>query len=145
MTPQTSYDNWRKDGKKAETLDQVIYIVVNEMIKESLFGNTPQTTCDYEMQCISSLLENIPEYTEQELGRPFEELKCEDINPTFLENFSKFLKLREKTTDAKGVLDHCFRALTRIFTRSKANAIAELDFEILGSYEQYLSFVRPRQ
>lgn len=130
------YDNWRKQGKKAETLDQAMYILLNEITKRSLLGQVPREICDDEIEDICSLRESFEEFTREKLGTSFDEIKCEEITSDFLEAYREFIPAEEPGVKYCPATVH-FMTIGDILYLSSENGIANWDEDLLKAYKGF--------
>lgn len=137
-----AYNDWNKSGKKVETLDEAMYVVLNLIIKQCLFDEITQKTCDEESGRIISLRETLGQFTASQHSRNFEDIRCDEIDFDFLDGYRKFLQLKGIKEKNSGAVMTRFRTIKKIFELSKRHGIADFDFELP---EQFENFMEPKE
>ena len=63
------YQKWLSDNEKVESLDQVIFVLLNEITKKSLLDEEFEDFYDEEIEDISSLRDSLREFTKEKYDR----------------------------------------------------------------------------
>ncbi len=130
------YQKWLSDNEKVESLDQVIFVLLNEITKKSLLDEEFEDFYDEEIEDISSLRDSLREFTKEKYDRNFEDVKCEEITVEFLETYRRFLQEKQTLEEIDLAAAH-FSTIGTIINLSDKHCIAYWDAEIVGRYKQF--------
>lgn len=79
---------------------------------------------------ISDMLKDIDNFTQQELGRPFSELKCEEVNLAFLNFYKKSLIKRGHREQSDTFVSDRILSLHSVFNFVDAYNVANMDIDM---------------
>lgn len=142
-TIQDAYDVWRKEGRKAETFDQAMYILFNEITKRSLLEQVPEEVCDDKLDDFSLLQMSFQEFLIDKYGLALSDLKCHGIDTMLMTFYKMFLQLKDHRNNENDNMEiGNLMTLGEVLYLLDKSKIADIDPKMLqkfGCYSPLLS------
>ncbi|HJI18921.1 MULTISPECIES: hypothetical protein [Bacteroidales] len=124
----TDFYAWRNEGTKVEHFDKVIYIIASERLIDCLYGKISEGQSIDEAKNIQAVRETMDEYVKKKFKKPFEEVRCEEVESDFIEGYKNYLRSKNIESMDKPDVFSIEQTLEWIIDRASELKIADIPY-----------------